>query len=99
MSEDNLSKARAARKAGPRRIHREKHTQERLDHLKGLLDRRVPQSSMFRGVFDRVLAGSAPRSTAIKAMCLNCCGLDRIAVEECKDMLCPLWHHRPFQRK
>lgn len=39
----------------------------------------------------------SPRA-AIKLQCLDCCGEDEVAVSECADRCCPLWHFRPFQR-
>lgn len=40
----------------------------------------------------------SPR-TAIKLKCLECVGEDVEAITTCCDRTCPLWHHRPFQRK
>jgi hypothetical protein len=46
----------------------------------------------------RCFSGGATRATAIKLMCLDCCGEDVSVVRECGDRCCPLWHFRPFQR-
>ena len=56
-------------------------------------------------LFQRVLAGNqggerpANKSACIKMFCLLCMGMDSIGVKECADRCCPLWRHRPFQRK
>lgn len=39
------------------------------------------------------------KAAAIKSFCIECTGYDRKAVTECTDTGCPLWHHRPYQRK
>jgi len=44
------------------------------------------------------LRSSTPRA-CIKAFCLDCCGEDKLAIRECGDRCCPLWHFRPYQRK
>lgn len=50
-------------------------------------------------LFKAVLGGKANKSQCIKAFCLTCMGFDSIAVKECGDSCCPLWHHRPFRVK
>jgi hypothetical protein len=45
----------------------------------------------------KAFAGQGSPRNAIKAKCLTCCGYDRIEVRECRVVLCPLWHFRPFQ--
>ena len=39
------------------------------------------------------------KAAAIKAMCAECCGYDRKTVRLCTDYGCPLWPHRPYQKK
>jgi hypothetical protein len=39
------------------------------------------------------------KAAAIKSFCIECAGYDRKTVTECTDEGCPLWHHRPYQRK
>ncbi len=39
------------------------------------------------------------KASAIKSFCIECTGYDRKAVTECSDTGCPLWHHRPYQKK
>ena len=50
-------------------------------------------------LFEAVYAGKATRNQCIKAQCLDCMGLDQVAVRECGDRLCPLHKYRPFQRR
>jgi len=59
-----------------------------------LVSRDLPSvARLFRHVFERQ---GSPRM-AIKAQCLDCCGLDRTAITECLASACPLWHFRPYQ--
>ena len=51
------------------------------------------------GFFQRVYNGQAGARVAIKAMCLQCCGLDQPAITECTATECPLWGYRPYQPK
>lgn len=46
-------------------------------------------------VFKKAYSGNRP--AAMKAMCLQCCWLDRAAIRECTAPECPLWEIRPFQ--
>lgn len=46
-------------------------------------------------VFKKAYSGNRP--AAVKALCLQCCWLDRTAIRECTDTGCPLWEIRPFQ--
>lgn len=46
-------------------------------------------------VFKKAYSGNRP--AAVKALCLECCWLDRAAIRECTATECPLWEIRPFQ--
>jgi hypothetical protein len=48
--------------------------------------------------FTRAWSGKCSPRAAIKAQCLDCCGLDRVAVAECADRCCPLWHFKPYAK-
>ena len=48
--------------------------------------------------FEKAYTGNS-RRLAMRAMCLQCCWLDRQAVAECQSTICPLWKFRPFQNK
>jgi len=50
-----------------------------------------------RNLIQSCWSGTAPRSKAIKAACLECVGEDVDAVRECADTCCPPWRYRPFQ--
>ena len=62
---------------------------------KGLKE--TPQSlqTLFRSVYSL----GQTRNQAIKAMCVECMGVDKVAVKECGSRLCPLWKFRPYQAK
>jgi hypothetical protein len=55
--------------------------------------------ALHRGLIQRCWAGKASPREAIKAQCNDCVGEDRQAVAECGDRCCPLWRHRPYQRR
>ena len=48
-------------------------------------------------LFKQVFHGKASPLQAIEAHCLDCCGLDEVAIHECKATGCPLWKFRPYQ--
>ncbi len=50
-------------------------------------------------LFERVYAKKCSPRQAIKAMCIECMGMDRGEVARCTSYACPLWHFRPFQNK
>lgn len=52
-----------------------------------------------KALFSRIFGGVGTRNQAIKAMCLECVGFDRLAVTDCTAYACPLWRYRPFQKK
>ena len=39
------------------------------------------------------------KAFAIKSMCAECSGYERKVIGECTDVGCPLWPHRPYQKK
>jgi hypothetical protein len=39
------------------------------------------------------------KAAAIKSFCIECTGYERKSVRECTDTGCPLWPHRPYQKK
>lgn len=39
------------------------------------------------------------KAAAIKSFCIECTGYERKTVTDCTDTGCPLWHHRPYQKK
>ena len=49
------------------------------------------------GHFKAAFAGRS-RKAAITSFCLDCMGLDRVAVRECSVTGCPLYPYRPKQR-
>jgi hypothetical protein len=66
-----------------------------------VVPRGVPVDSLYHRLFVRVLnrIGQVSPRTAIKAQCLDCMGLDREGVAECRDQCCPLWHFRPYRKE
>ena len=50
------------------------------------------------GLFRRVFSGKASPRQAIKAQCLDCCGLSEEAIRDCASTQCPLWRFRPYQK-
>ncbi len=53
----------------------------------------------YRKLFDRCMAGKASPRDAIKMQCLECWGYDRTETEACDIVTCPLYHHRPYQKR
>jgi len=41
---------------------------------------------------------STSRTAAVKAMCQECTGYDRITIRECSAPACPLFVFRPYQK-
>lgn len=62
-------------------------------HLAGVL-RDAPSKA---GVFRRVYARQASPREAIRAQCLDCVGLDELAIRGCTSTACPLYYFRPYQ--
>lgn len=56
----------------------------------------IPTSA--KSIFKRAWYSNS-KLAAIKAFCLECTGCDRKYVEKCPSFACPLWIHRPFQKK
>lgn len=48
-------------------------------------------------LFSDVYASKASPRKCIKAFCLECQGLDRVAITHCTADSCPLWMERPYQ--
>jgi hypothetical protein len=61
------------------------------------LERIRSDAASVAGFFERAYRGEASPRECIKAQCLDCCGLDKIAIAECGDRCCPLWLLRPYQ--
>jgi len=51
------------------------------------------------GLFRRIYSRQASPRAAIKGQCLDCMGLDEVAVRECSSTACTLWSFRPFTRR
>lgn len=58
---------------------------------------RDPAPPLYRDIQARALDGTGGRANAVKAMCLQCCGWQRVEVAACAITDCPLWHYRPYQ--
>jgi hypothetical protein len=54
----------------------------------------IPKS--YQNLFKRAASGKS-KSAALKAKCLECCGMQRVEVENCSVLLCPLRPYRPYQ--
>jgi hypothetical protein len=67
--------------------------------LPGQVKRLTQWSKMRQKAILSAWQGVCSPRIAIKHMCLECCGEDRIVIHECADRCCPLWHFRPFRRK
>lgn len=54
-----------------------------------------------RGAFEKVFSGKASPRACIRAKCQDCCGHEDLAenVGLCPVTVCPLWQHRPNQKK
>ncbi len=50
------------------------------------------------GLFERLYAGKAPRSVAIKCACYLCTYFDQEWINECPSNDCPLWRFRPVSK-
>jgi hypothetical protein len=60
-------------------------------------DERLKQiPSSLRATYEKSIKSKA---AALKSFCVECAGYDRKVVRECTDTGCPLWHHRPYQKK
>lgn len=57
-------------------------------------EKQVPQSLL--ATYQKSVKSKA---AAIKSFCIECTGYDRKVVRDCSDTGCPLWHHRPYQKK
>ena len=53
--------------------------------------------SSYHAVFKKAYAGKS-KAAGIKAKCLECCGMQRIEVQECQIETCPLNKFRPYQQ-
>ena len=49
------------------------------------------------GLFKRVYAATASPRQCIRAFCLECCGMDKAAINGCTAPICPLFNFRPYQ--
>ncbi len=56
------------------------------------------QNESQRGVFERAYSGRSA-AAGIKAKCIDCCCGQRVEVEKCSDVACPLWEYRPYRKK
>ena len=54
---------------------------------------------MYYSTMESALTGKPSRARAIKAMCLSCSAFVREEITECRVILCPLHHYRPYQPK
>lgn len=54
----------------------------------------IPQS--LQNIYKK---SATSKANAIKSFCIECTGYDRKAVTACTDTGCPLWTHRPYQKK
>ena len=50
----------------------------------------------YRQAFLKTVEGAASPREAIKAFCLECMGYARTEVRDCKSIVCPLNHYRPY---
>jgi hypothetical protein len=50
---------------------------------------------LFRTIYD----GKANKSQSIKGQCLECMGFDKAAIPDCTAWNCPLYKHRPYQKR
>ena len=57
----------------------------------------VPTS--YKGMVERALTNSGGRANAVRVKCLSCCNYQRVEVENCTVILCPLHGIRPYQDK
>lgn len=48
---------------------------------------------------EKALAHPNSKVLAIKAKCWDCCGGQRNEIRDCPCQACPLWPHRPYQKK
>ncbi len=55
--------------------------------------------TMYRKMFERCLAGKASKADAIRMQCLECWGYARTETATCDIVMCPLYHHRPYQKR
>lgn len=53
---------------------------------------------LYRGMFERVWFGNAGRALRVKCKCLDCTCYQRLEVENCTTVACPLWEIRPYQK-
>jgi hypothetical protein len=51
----------------------------------------------FKGLFRRAMSGKS-KSAALKAKCVECCNFQRVEVENCTCLQCPLHQYRPYQK-
>ena len=63
--------------------------------------RNLAKGTMYESHFTKAFAGNSRRA-AITAKCLECTGLDRVAIRDCmakptSAAPCPLWLYRPYQ--
>lgn len=49
-------------------------------------------------LFQKVHDGKAAILERVECMCLDCCGLDKTAVADCRDSCCSLHAIRPYQK-
>ena len=67
---------------------------KRLKMLRAIAEDAPSKLNLFRRVYN----GKASPRQAIKAQCLDCCGLSEETIRDCPSTQCPLWGFRPFQK-
>jgi hypothetical protein len=69
-----------------------------MDRTQRIADVVESAPTSVQNTLSRAFSGAASPRGAVKAMCLTCCGFDRLAVRNCSGWSCPLWAYRPFQQ-
>ncbi len=59
------------------------------------IERTTPSYS---GITRKAYSGKS-KAAGIKAKCLDCCCWQRVEIELCTTLACPLWPYRPYQSK
>lgn len=94
MTDDQKAKMKEARQNAPHKSKAEKlsHVGGADEHIERL---RKHTPKQFHPLIDKLSKGS--RSAAMKLMCLQCVGFERIGVRECGGKSCPMFLYRPYQ--
>ena len=70
-----------------------------MDHSNKVIEFLEKVPIPYYTTMESALTGKPSKARAIKAMCLSCSAFVLEEIRDCRVILCPLHHYRPYQRK